>query len=85
MQSNICFITLFICLQLATAGSALSQHVYQVEQATEADVLLHYVDYRSSADLMIYYTSYQSQARQKICDGIWYSTPYRSQADFTLP
>ena len=49
---------------------SLSQKVYSVEYASQADVKVFVSDYESRADLCVYKVDYSSQAGKN--DGNWY-------------
>ena len=58
---------------------SISQKVYSVEYASQADVKVFVADYESRADLCVYKVDYSSQAGKN--DGNWYFVEYVSQAD----
>src|SRR5690625_5850459 len=74
---------LWFWLLLIVAGGATvhAQRVYEVDFKAEADLLFFLTDQEAEAELVVFQTQYQSDARRELCDGIWYRTPFSSQAD----
>src|SRR5690625_3744370 len=72
-----------LLLIVAGGATAHAQRVYEVAFKAEADLLFFLTDQESEAALVVFQTQYQSDARRDLCDGIWYRTPFSSQADIT--
>lgn len=69
---------LVLLLTLCIPAVALSQKVYSVEYANQADIKVHVVKYENQCDLKVYKVDYSNQTQGN--KGLWYFVEYANQA-----
>ena len=71
-----------IIILMVTSQTAPAQTMYEVEYASQADLLLYEVKYPAQADIRYYPVQYRSQANER--RNHWYWTDYPAQAKYRV-
>jgi len=71
-----------IIILMVTCQTAPAQTMYEVEYASQADLLLYEVKYPAQADIRYYPVQYRSQANER--RNHWYWTDYPAQAKYRV-
>jgi hypothetical protein len=75
-------IFIFIFISICFSSQLISQKVYAVPYASQADAILYETKNKSEADILIYKVGYASQ--EDANKGLWYEVLYASQADWRI-
>lgn len=75
-------VVLFIFIYLGLADTVISQKVFTVSHASQADVILYETSRKSEADILIYKVDYASQVNP--VKGFWLDVAYASKADWKI-
>ena len=71
-----------IIILMVTCQTAPAQTMYEVEYASQADLLLYEVKYPAQADIRYYPVQWRSQANER--RNHWYWTDYPAQAKYRV-
>ena len=76
------WIGIIMTMLFMTCNTATAQTMYEVEYASQADLLLYEVKYANQADIRYYPVQYRSQANER--RNHWYWTDYPAQAKYRV-